>query len=137
MESLNENNLNSNNYNNLSSDSEAEDNNIEYTEKFDLDMISKIKRNTGNENDTESDSDFEIIAKSTEKNNFFEDLDKITQLQNFIYNNNLEYQKLKENNAKGNQVIKSFKGKKHSRAQNNNSDDSDSNEASIKRKKIE
>ena len=136
MESLNDNNINSSNINNLSSDSEVEDNNVDYTEKFDLDMISKIKKNIGNENDTESDSDFEIIAKSTEKNNFFEDLDKISQLQSFIYNNNLEYQKIKENTTKGNQVNKNFKGKKHSRPQNN-SDDSDSNDTSVKRRKVE
>ena len=90
----------------MSSDSEEEDKNIDYSEKFDLDMISKLKKNTMIENDTESDSDFEIIAKNTEKNKLFDDLDKISHLQNFIYNNNLEYQKIKENNLKGNFLTK-------------------------------
>ena len=122
----------------MSSDSEEEDKNIDNSEKFDLDMISKLKKNTMIENDTESDSDFEIIAKNTEKNKLFDDLDKISHLQNFIYNNNLEYQKIKENNLKGNFLTKNLKGKKHTRSKNNHSDESDSNEdTGNKKRKIE
>ena len=88
-------------------------------------MISKVKKNTTNDNDTESDSDFDIIAKCSEKNKLFEDLDKISHLQNFIYNNNMEYQKIKDNTLKGNFLSKNLKGKKHTRSKNIQSDDSD------------
>ena len=102
-------------------------------------MISKLKKNNTNDNDTESDSDFEILAKSCEQNKVFEDLDKINQVQNFIYNNNIEYQKLKENNSKGTILTKPHKSKKHARPRNNNSlgeSEGESDEVGNKKKKI-